>query len=71
MWHMTQVGEIRNAYRIFVRKLEGSRPFGDIAIGRWTVLKWFLKKQSMMLWIEFMTQHRVLWWAPMNVIMTI
>jgi hypothetical protein len=44
---------------------------GDIAISSWRILKWFLKKQSMMLWTEFMTQYMVPWWAPVNVVMTV
>jgi hypothetical protein len=35
-----------------LENLKGADLLGDIAIGRWRILKWFLKKQSMMLWTE-------------------
>jgi hypothetical protein len=43
VWHVTQAGEMRNSYRISVRKDEGKRPLD--ADGR-LILGWTLEKQG-------------------------
>jgi hypothetical protein len=34
----------RNAYRIFMRKPKGRRPWEDQGVGGWTILKWTSEK---------------------------
>jgi hypothetical protein len=47
------MGEIRNAYKILVRKPEGNDYFGDMRVDGRQILKWILKKQSVSLWTGF------------------
>jgi hypothetical protein len=36
--------EMRNAYRIFIGKPEGKRPFGDLGVDGRIILKWIFQK---------------------------
>jgi hypothetical protein len=38
-WHVTRIGEKRNAYSILLGKPEGKRPQGTQDVGGWTILK--------------------------------
>jgi hypothetical protein len=42
--HVARMGEKRNAYRIFVGKLEGKRLLGRPDVGGCTILKWILER---------------------------
>jgi hypothetical protein len=42
--HITQLGEKRNEYRLFMGKPEGRRPLERERIGGWTILKWIMEK---------------------------
>jgi hypothetical protein len=47
------MGEIRNAYSILVRKLEGKSHLEDLSIDGRIMLQWISEKQSGMLWTGF------------------
>jgi hypothetical protein len=42
--HVAHVGEMRNAYNIFVGRPEGKRPFGSSSVGWRIILEWILGK---------------------------
>jgi hypothetical protein len=44
------MGEIRNAYKILVGKLEATRALGMLGVDRKTILEWILRKQGGDLW---------------------
>jgi hypothetical protein len=44
------MGEIRNAYRILIRKPEGKRPLEDTGVRGRIILKWISKEQGMRTW---------------------
>jgi hypothetical protein len=48
------MGEKKNAHRILVGKPEGIRPLGRPRcgwVGGWTILKWILEREYVMVWI--------------------
>jgi hypothetical protein len=44
VWHVTRMGEKRNAYRILVGKPEEKRPLGRPRRSEWIILKWILQR---------------------------
>jgi hypothetical protein len=44
MGHVSHMREMRNAYVIFVGRLEGRNSLEDLGIDRWIILKWISKK---------------------------
>jgi hypothetical protein len=71
-WHVAQVGEKRNAYRIWVGKLEGKRPLGRPR-RRWVDnIKMDLGEIGWdgMDWIE-VAQDRDQWRALVNTVMNL
>jgi hypothetical protein len=51
--HVARMGEMRNAYEIFIDTPEGKRPLG-MPRCRWRIiLKWFLGKCGWRVWIRF------------------
>jgi hypothetical protein len=44
------MGEMRNTYKILVRKCEGKRHLGDLGVVGRTILKLILKKYNVRMW---------------------
>jgi hypothetical protein len=55
------MGEMRNAYKIFDRKLEGNRPLRISNVNVRIILKWRLKKRCVRMW----TDSSCSWQVPM------
>ena len=49
---MARMGVMRNAYRVLVRKPEGTRPDGRCRLDERIILKFILNKQDLRAWTE-------------------
>jgi hypothetical protein len=50
---LARVGEMRNVYKVLVRKLEGHFHLEDILVGREIILKLILRKEAVTMWSGF------------------
>jgi len=48
--HVARMGGERGVYRVWVGKLEGKRPLGDLGVDGWIILGWISRRWDVGIW---------------------